>query len=203
MQKVEPQEQTKTESGIPKEAVEAVQQGDALLKDGKYAEAAASYEKALPALPDHVGLLMQLARAYHGAKQEGKSIETLKKVIAKEPDNVGALLLLGNASLESGHLEEGKAYLDKVPASAITDPTAYMNVGILYMNKKRPGEAVDYFSRAIQMDPKSHLGYYYRGLAHIQGQKVAEAKADFHKVVELAPDSAEAKEAKELLPSLK
>jgi hypothetical protein len=37
----------------------------------------------------------------------------------------------------------------------------------------------------------------------VQGQKWADAKADLNKVVQLAPDSAEAKEAKELLGSMK
>ncbi len=203
--KAEPaaEEQTKTSGGVAPEIAEAVKQADALMKEQKYSEAVPLYEKAQPALPDHVPLLMALARAYHLAKQEDKSIETLKKVVAKEPDNVGALLLLGNASLEKGRLEEGKAYLDKVPASAITDPTAYINIGILYMNKKKPAEAEDYFGRAIAMEPNSHLGYYYRGLARVQGQKFAESKADLKKVVELSPDSAEAKEAKELLGSMK
>jgi len=200
-----PEEQTKTGGGLPPEILEAVKKGDELMKEQKWAEAAAEYEKAStnPTLADHVGLLMQMARAYHGAKQEDKSIATLKKVVTKEPDNVAALLLLGNASLERGDLDGGRAYLDKVPASAITDPTAYINVGILYMNKKKPAEAEDYFGRAVTMEPNSHIGYYYRGLARVQGQKLAEAKADLKKVVELAPDSPEAKEAKDLLGSIK
>jgi tetratricopeptide (TPR) repeat protein len=205
MAQAPPQEQTKTSGGLPPDIVEAVKQGDALMKEQKWAEAAAEYEKAAanPTLAEHVGLLMQMARAYHGAKQEEKSVETLKKVLVKEPDNVAALLLLGNASLEKGDLEAGKAYLDKVPASAITDPTAYINVGILYMNKKKPAEAEDYFGRAVAMEPNAHIGYYYRGLARVQGQKWNDAKADLKKVVELAPDSPEAKEAKELLGSMK
>jgi tetratricopeptide (TPR) repeat protein len=200
-----PAETTKTGGGLPPEIVAAVKQGDELMQQQKWAEAAAEYEKAVanPTLADHVGLMMQMARAYHGAKQEAKSMDMLKKVLAKEPDNVAALLLLGNASLEKGDLDAGKAYLDKVPPASITDPGTYINVGILYMNKKKPGDAEDYFGRAINLDPNSHLGYYYRGLARVQGQKWADAKADLNKVVQLAPDSAEAKEAKELLGSMK
>ena len=71
------------------------------------------------------------------------------------------------------------------------------------MNKKQPAAAVEYFNKAVTQDPKSHLGYYYRGLALIQAQKPKQSKADFEKVLELAPDSPEAKDAKEYLKSIK
>jgi tetratricopeptide (TPR) repeat protein len=191
------------EPGVPKETIEAIKQGDELLMAGKNAEAALEYEKALPSLPNHVPLLMQMARAYHGAKSETKSTEMLKLVLEKEPDNVAALLLLGNSSLERGDLEAGKAYLDKVPASAITDPVAYTNIGILYMNKNKPAEAEDYFTRAIQLDASYADGYYYRGLARYQAKKYQESKADLVHFLQAKPDAPEAKEVKELLSAIK
>lgn len=202
--KAVPQESTAVrEPGVPKEAIEAVRQGDEMLMAGKYAEAAAEYEKALPSLPKHVPLLMQMARAYHGSTNEAKSTEMLKRVLEKEPDNVAALLLLGNSALERGDLEAGKAYLDKVPASAVTDPVAYTNIGILYMNRNKPAEAEDYFTRAIQLDPGYAHGYYYRGLARYQAKKSQESKADFTHFLEASPDAPEAKEVKELLSAIK
>jgi Tfp pilus assembly protein PilF len=78
-----------------------------------------------------------------------------------------------------------------------------LNAGIALMNKKQPGAAVTYFTKAVALDPKSHLGYYYRGLAYIQQNKGKDAKPDLLKVVEMAPDSEEAKEAKEYLKSIK
>ena len=43
----------------------------------------------------------------------------------------------------------------------------------------------------------------YRGLATIQMGKAKQAKPDLEKVIQLAPDSNEAKEAKEYLKSIK
>ncbi|HEX6640324.1 MAG TPA: tetratricopeptide repeat protein, partial [Thermoanaerobaculia bacterium] len=112
-------------------------------------------------------------------------------------------LLLVNLYLESGKLNEGKALLEKLPEWAVSDPTVYLNVGILFLNKDSAGDAVVYFDKAIALDATKAEGYYYRGLAQLQLKKSAEAKADFTKVVELAPDSAEAKDARQLLAGLK
>jgi regulator of sirC expression with transglutaminase-like and TPR domain len=63
--------------------------------------------------------------------------------------------------------------------------------------------AVDYLTRAVTLDPKYVDGYMQRALAYLGMQKLAEAKADFKKVVELAPGTPEAETAQKALASLK
>ena len=98
---------------------------------------------------------------------------------------------------------QGKDVIEKLPAGTLTDPTALINIGIVMMNKKQPAAAVDYFTKAIAIAPSAADGYYYRGLAQLQVGKAKEAKPDLQKVVELAPDSDQGKEAKEYLKSIK
>jgi hypothetical protein len=62
---------------------------------------------------------------------------------------------------------------------------------------------VSYFDKAIALDTAKPEGYYYRGLALLQTKSEAKAKADFQKVVELAPDSPEGRDSKQLLESIK
>ena len=64
-------------------------------------------------------------------------------------------------------------------------------------------QARTYFTKAIEIDPSKADGYYYRGLSYLNAKKNAEAKADFKKYLELAPDGSEAKEAREILQTLK
>ncbi len=111
-------------------------------------------------------------------------------------------MLLANLYLENGQLDEGRQMIEKLPAGAITDSTAYVNVGILFLNKKNPADAITYFTKAISMNPKASDAYYYRGLAEAQSKKTAEARADFEQVITLAPDSPEAKDAKLMLDGL-
>ncbi len=190
--------------GLPPEIVEAVKAGNEAIEQKKWPEAVAAFEKVLPAAPDNVGLLLALARAYSGEGNTEKAIETIKKVTDKDPSNWAAWMLMANMLLDKGRLEEGRAALEHVPLRSITDPNVFINVGILFMNQKKTEEAEGYFAKAIQVAPDKFEGYYYRGLAEVTLQKNAEAKADFQKVVEMAPpDSSEAKEARDLLDALK
>lgn len=176
-----------------------------------YLQAIADFEKALPMVPTdkpelkeiYSQLTQVMARAYYDAGDVKNAIAMLEKVTASDAANTAAVVLLANLYLEDGQLETGKALLEKLPPTAITDPTAYINVGILFLNKKNPADAVTYFSRAIGIDPKGAEGFYYRGLAYAQLKKTPEARADFEQVLAVAAaGSSEAKDAKAMLDAL-
>lgn len=180
------------------------------------ARAAADLEKALPQIPGDspdlqtVRLQVQQlqAQAYYRAGDMKKSIAILEGLNRTDPfstpdaGQLGRSLLLANLYLENGQLDEAKSLLDKLPAGAVSDPTVYVNLGILFLNKKNPTDAATYFSKAVDLDAKRAESYYYRGLAEVQLKKNAEARADFQQVLTLAPDSPEARDSKQMLDSL-
>ena len=177
--------------GVPKEVVDAVNLGQELMAAEKYKEAIAEFEKALPALPDNMSLKQVAAQAYYKNGDLKKAIELLEVVTKSPESNSGVALLLTNLYLENSQLDEAKALLGTLPPGAITDPTVYMNIGILFLNKNNPSEAVNYLTSAVDMDATRADTLYYRGLAYLQQKKMKEAKADFEKVLALgAPDSA-------------
>jgi tetratricopeptide (TPR) repeat protein len=187
---------------VSKDIAEAVEAGNVALTAKNFKDAVASYEKASAALPTFMPIRFALARAYYGAGDLKKAIATMGDVYTADPANARNAMLYANMLLEDGQLEKGKAIVDKLPADA-TDTTALTNIGIVLMNKKQPAAARDYFTKVIEANPKDADGYYYRGLATIQAGKPKDAKADLQKVIELAPDSDQAKEAKEYLKSIK
>jgi Flp pilus assembly protein TadD len=217
---------------VPKEAVDAINEGQTLLKvragesvtgaDGtshqvtadeardSAKKAVADFEKALPMVPVdkpetkqiHDQLSQVMAQAYFRAGDLPKAIAMLETITAADPSNTAQAALLANLYLQNGQLDAGKNLLEKLPPDTIKDPTIYTNVGILFLNKKAPADAVTYFTKAISMDPKSGDGYYYRGLANAQLKKTKEARSDFEQVLALAPDSPEAKDAKAMLAAL-
>lgn len=190
-------------SGVPQEVVDAVNRGQDLVAQEKYAEAIPELEKALVHLADNLPLKQLLAHAYYKTGALKKAIAMLEAVHAADAANTGVSLLLTNIYLEDGQLDRAKALLATVPESAITDPTIYVNIGILFLNKTNPAEAATILGKAVALDPSKAEPYYYRGLAYVQMKKTAEAKADFTKVVELAPESAEARDSRQLLAGLK
>jgi len=187
---------------VSKDIADAVESGNAALTAKDYKGAVADYEKAVAALPGFMPLKFALARAYYGANDLTKATAAMEDVYNSDTANAQYAALYANMLLEGGQFDKAKAVIEKVPDGAL-DMNTLLNAGIALMNRKQPGAAVAYFTKAVNLDPKSHLGYYYRGLAQIQHGKAKEAKSDLLKVLELAPDSDEAKEVKEYLKSIK
>ena len=200
---VPPQEEVKIGGvAVSKDIADAVEAGNKLLGEQKYKEAIEQYEKAYPTLSSNVSLKFALARAYYGAGQVKKAIVLLDEAYKADPTNTQAAVLLANLLLEDGQLVAGKKIIDALPAGTL-DMNSLLNTGIALMNKKQPAAAIEYFDRAVALDATRYEGYYYRGLASIQAGKTKAAKPDLEKVIQLAPDSNEAKEAKEYLKSIK
>ena len=189
--------------GAGPEIIAAIQEGNRLLGEKKYAEARALYEKALAAVPDNPAILKGIAQTYAGEGNKTKSVETLKKVTELDPSDTTSRLLLASLVLEQGNLDEGKAMLEALPEGSVQDAGVYANLGILFMNKSRPADAVTYLTKAITLDPADADLLYYRGLAYMQEKKNAEAKADLNKYLTMKPDGPEAKEIREILQALK
>jgi tetratricopeptide (TPR) repeat protein len=187
---------------VSKDIAEAVETGNTALGAKNYKEAISAFEKASAGMPGFMPIRFALARAYYGAGDLKKAVSTMGEVYTADPANARNAMLYANMLLEDGQLDKGKGIVDKLPAEAV-DSTALTNIGIVLMNKKQPAAARDYFTRVIDANPKDADGYYYRALASIQAGKTKEAKPDLEKVIELAPNGDQAKEAKEYLKSIK
>lgn len=221
-------EETVTQKpGIPQEAVDAINTAQAMLDEVEgrvlpteelteerkkvlWTGAISNFDKALELIPDdadnaktRIQIVQVLAQAHYKSGNLDKAIEMLKKVIAANPENTGVQMLLANLLLENGRLDEGKTVLANIPPGVMTEPTAYINVGILLMNKAQLKDAYVYLNKAVELDPNRGESYYYRGLNLVQQQKLKEAKADLEKVVALAPQSSEAKDAQDILKQIK
>jgi Tfp pilus assembly protein PilF len=191
-------------SATGQQVKEAIEGGNKLLADKKYAEARAEYEKALALVPDNPAIMKGIVQTYHGEKNIDKEIELLRKITQLDPSDTESRVLLGSDLLQQGKLEEGKAILDGLPPGSVKDPAIFVNVGILFLNKNDPAQAVAYLGKAIELDPNQPDPYYYRGLSLMQQKKNADAKADFQKYLQIAPNGPEAKEIRQdLLPALK
>ena len=202
LSKVVEEEPAVDAAGVPQEIVDAVNLGQELMAAGKYEEAIVELEKALPVLADNMSLKQVAAQAYYKTGELKKAIDLLEVVTAAPDASPAIVVLLTNLYLENGQLDQAKARLATLSADAITDPTVYMNIGILFLNKENPAEAVTYFGKAVDLDTARAESYYYRGLAQLQLKNTKDAKADFEKVLSLAPDSPEGRDAKQLIDSM-
>jgi tetratricopeptide (TPR) repeat protein len=181
-----------------------IQQGNDLLQQQKFADARAQYEKALAQLDkaNQAPILRGIAVTYYAEKNLPKAIETMKQVLVLTPDDAQANQLLVNWLVEGGKEEEAKTYMAKLPQGASVDPNTLLNLGIKAYNEKKLDEAARDFDRVVKEHPELPDAYYYRGLVLLAQNKPALAKADFQKLLELAPNHPHAAEVKEYIKSL-
>jgi len=99
--------------------------------------------------------------------------------------------------------ERGAALAAEVDRSAIKDPDVAYNLGVQLLNAGKAAEAASFFSQSIALDAGYVDGYFRRGLAEINLGKMAEARADLQKVLDLAPSSAQAELARKAVEQLK
>lgn len=181
-----------------------LQKGDDYLKAKQYAEARAEYERALPQLQpvNQAVVLRGIAATYYEEKNLEQAIATLKKALELKPDDTAVTQLLVNWLVAANREEEAKPYIARLPQGTTVDPNSLLNLGIKAYNDKKLDEAVGYFDRVVREHPDLPDGYYYRGLVELAQSKTDAAKADFQKLLEIAPDHAKAAEVKEYLKGL-
>jgi tetratricopeptide (TPR) repeat protein len=187
------------------EVMDWLKHGDALLKEQKWAEARAEYERALPKLQqphDQATVLKGVAVTYYEEKNLDQAVASLKKAIELKPEDTAAMQLLVNWLVAAGREPEAKEYMAKLPQGTTIDPNSLLNLGIKAYNEKKLDEAAGYFDRVVREHPELPDAYYYRGLVLLAQNKTADAKADFQKLLDLAPNHPKAAEVKEYLKAL-
>lgn len=93
-------------------------------------------------------------------------------------------------------------YFKQLDEKTLTDPGTFYNIGILLFKNGQIDIAVDYLNKCISLDPNSVDGHYQLGLANLNKGEMEEAKKNFEKVIELAPDSEIAALARKILENI-
>ncbi len=213
--KVTPKEQPKQPSKTS-QANESITKGNDLLKEQKYADARAEYQKALDLLTDpatKVPIMRGIASTYYRESVDAKTkeekqqkldqaIDTLKQTLTLAPTDTDTLQLMVNLLVGEGKEAEARTYMAQMPAGAKIDPEMMINIGIKYYNAKQLDKALEEFNKVVEENPNLPDAYYYRGLVNLNLNKSAAAKADFTKLLELDPNSKWAAEAKEYIKAL-
>jgi tetratricopeptide (TPR) repeat protein len=187
------------------QAKAAIERGNALLGEGKYAEARAAYEEGMGKLEDktlHPAILRAIADTYYKEKKVDQAIEALKQSLAIAPDDADTLRLITTILVAEGREAEAQAYMAKLPQGTTLDPNTILNLGIKAFNEGKMDQALVQFDRVVKENPNLPDAYYYRALCYLNQDKKAEAKADLQKLLQLDPNNKYAKDAREMLKDL-
>lgn len=165
-------------------------QGNSLFDQGQYAQAAATFEQAIPLAKDKnlYAVLTREAEAYHKAKMYDKSVETYQKVIAAAPNDASVHNNLGSVYADMNKIPEAQQEFEK---AAQLDPAgaarAYFNLGVVMYNKGKMDEAAAALKQSIDKDPKYSDAYFLEAQA-LMGKATMSADGK----VQAAPGTVEA-----------
>lgn len=148
--------------------------------------AISSYKTALEQENDfyephiHLGLLhfdkdLNLAKAY------------LKNALRIKPQSLEALYAFGICCQEKGDYNEAIAtYHNILKIEEYREP--YFNLGYIHQEYLKVYDvAIDYYSKAIKVEPKYVDAYYNRGLCYEELGEIKKAEKDFREALKLNP----------------
>ena len=143
-----------------------------------FAHAAAELRALLEYYPDDPQANLQLGSIYLVAAQGNadylkQAQEMANKVLAKDPKNVAALILSGNAS---AGLQDYRSSVDMFEQALTLDPqnlAAFVSLGTAQAQQKNYPEAEQAFLKAREIDPKDKnamvsLANYYRAVGNTE-----------------------------------
>jgi tetratricopeptide (TPR) repeat protein len=150
-----------------------------------YAAAASIFTTAVSSCSASEPLLLALAQAQLLARQVPAALDTLERVLALNRDNVDALKVQARALYLAGRDADAERALKAAGALAPADDEIAYDLGRMYYQQKRYGQAATQFQRAIALNPRSHKAYDNLGLAAEALGDVAQAIRHYLKAIEL------------------
>jgi protein O-GlcNAc transferase len=167
-------------------------QGWALHRQGKLADAECCYEEVLQRQPDHFAALHLLGVIARQTRRTERAVELSKRAIELNPKLAAAHSNLGNALMDLRRPAEALASYDKAIALKRDFAVAQNNRGAALRNLKRLAEALASYDRAITLKPDYAEAHNNRGNALMDLKRPAEALASYERAIALMPNFAEA-----------
>lgn len=166
--------------------------GEALTGEGGVNLGIVYLQLALYVTPDHPFALAALSNTFEGLKKFEAANDTYDRIPRGTPlqSSIDIRKAFNLNSLDQ--VDEAKALLQTVANAEPADLRPLEAIGNIMRARKRYGEAVEYYSKAIDLVPKPekrHWAYFYsRGTCHERLKNWPLAEADLQTALTLFPD---------------
>jgi Tfp pilus assembly protein PilF len=175
----------------------------ALVKAGDHTAAFAKFQEALKVDPTLQPSLLGLATAGIKIGRNEEAASAAEAMLKAEPGNAQAIRLRYNACLSLG---DKVRLFDSLVGLAAVEP-AIATKGLLGLafdayDANDTARAKERFLKVLEVDPNQPLAHYYVALLYVNEAATAEAKSHLERFLALAPNSAEAATAREMLKQL-
>jgi tetratricopeptide (TPR) repeat protein len=164
--------------------------GNVLTLQGRYDDAAVSYQQALGLRPEYAEAHSNLADVLSSLGKNEDAVTHCREALRLQPGYAGAYNNLGNAYKGLGKLREA---MDCFRKSLTLDPDlveARINLGVALDGLGKLDEAVAQFRGALRLKPDSAAACLSLGTVFLKQKNWHEARAAFQRARELTPNRA-------------
>jgi tetratricopeptide (TPR) repeat protein len=133
-----------------------------------------------------------------------QQVTAFKSVADREPKNPEPRVRLGNLYFDAERYAEAIPWYAEGVKLAPKDPDVSTDLGICYFYTNQPDKALEQFDASLKINPKHLKTLLNVGIVKAFGkQDLKGAQTIWEQIVQLAPDSPEAQQAKRALDSIK
>ena len=130
-------------------------------------------------------------------------VQALRNVIDRDPKNAVARAQLGNLYYDAGRYTDAIKWYGESVALDPRDVSVSTDLGVSYYYNNQPDLAIKQLEHSLQIDPKHTKALLNLGVVRAFGkQDLKGATEVWRRLVEIAPDSQEGRQAKQALDSL-
>jgi protein O-GlcNAc transferase len=173
----------------------ALETGKALAMAGHDEQAMAQFQRVLALHPpDNVGTqaMYEQALALQRTNHVQEATDLLRKVVAAQPENAGALINLGMALSQAQQNKEAVPVLERAITLKPNAPVAHQDLASAYVQLNQLDDAARELRAAIKLAPDSSQLHYDLGLALKMQDHADDAIPEFAAAERLDPASPEA-----------
>jgi|GEM_PF-1727076 len=178
-------------------------EGGELADKKDYAGAIAKYEQAMQMKPELYVLYGEIGNLYVEMGEKDKALAAYDTLLEKDPTITDARLAAVEILFEKKDIAGAKKILEPMDLNKVDNPNALYNVGVGFYNAQETKEAIRYWEKSVELDPKMTDAYFQLGAAYLSLKDNAKSEEMFRKVIELDPESENAKMAKDMLDTMK
>jgi tetratricopeptide (TPR) repeat protein len=142
-------------------------EGNALLAQRRFVEAAACYDQAIALKPDYALAYNNRGNAFKNLQRFQEALDSYDRAITLQPYRKELLANRANALQNLERLEEAIACYESVIALKPDYPEAYSNYGVALKELMRFDDAIASFDRALQLKPDYPEAVWNKSLVHL------------------------------------
>ena len=130
-------------------------------------------------------------------------VQALRTVVDRDPKNAVARAQLGNLYYDAGRYTDAIKWYAESVALNPNDVSVSTDLGVSYYYNNQPDLAITQLEHSLQVDPTHTKAMLNMGVVRAFGkQDLKGATEIWRRLVEIAPDSPEGKQARQALESL-